>query len=50
MSKEKKAAFAAKQKAASTATSNSALTPLGQDTQMPKTAKKAATRKQSRGK
>jgi hypothetical protein len=49
MSKAKKEAYAAKQKA--TADSRgSTLTPMSTEGPMPKTAKKATTRKQSRGK
>jgi hypothetical protein len=51
MSKAKKAAYAEKQKAASTQASSRELTPLGGDTaSKAKTAKKSHTRKQSRGK
>ncbi len=50
MSKAKKAAYAAKQKAAAEAGSAKMLTPLAETAPMPKTAKKTTTRKQSRGK
>jgi len=50
MSKAKKAAYAAKQKAAAEAASARQLTPLGESAPMPKTPKKVSTRKQSRGK
>ena len=50
MSKAKKAAYAAKQQAAVTAASARQLVSSVENAPMPKTAKKAATRKQSRGK
>lgn len=49
MSKAKKAAYAAKQKATAEARAVT-LTPMAGDSPMPKTARKATTRKQSRGK
>ena len=50
MSKEKKAAFAEKQRSTSARAGASALTPISENTAMPKTVKKTQTRKQSRGK
>ena len=50
MSKAKKAAYAEKQKAATTAAGARELKPLTDNAPMPKTAKKSTTRKQSRGK
>lgn len=49
MSKAKKAAYAAKEKATAEARA-ATLTPLPTDAPMPKTARKATHRKQSRGK
>jgi hypothetical protein len=50
MSKAKKAAYAAKQKAAAGASTARELSPLSENAPMPKAAKKTHTRKQSRGK
>lgn len=50
MSKAKKAAYAAKQKATAESGAARQLSPLGENAQMPKTPKKVTTRKQSRGK
>ena len=50
MSKAKKAAYAEKQGAAVVAASSRQLTALNENAPMPKTAKKASTKKQSRGK
>jgi hypothetical protein len=50
MSKAKKEAYASKEKAATTAANSRELTALRENAPMPKTAKKATTKKQSRGK
>lgn len=50
MPKDKKATYAAKEKSAATAADARTLRAISENAPMPKTVKKATTRKQSRGK